>query len=119
MRGWRRIAGPDSRDLSQEVALRLAQRLGAGQALLGNIIGAPHRLILSASLVRVPSGEGRGSATVEGPPDSLLTLVDRLVAQVLAREAGVDEPRLADATSMSLRALRFYLNGQAAYRRGR
>jgi tRNA A-37 threonylcarbamoyl transferase component Bud32 len=118
MRGWRRVAGPAALDVPRVTALRLAQRLGAGKALLGSIVGTPRRMIFSANLVRVPGGQSLGTATVQGPIDSLLTLLDRLTAQLLAREAGLDEPRLADVTSTSLSALRSYLNGQSAYRRG-
>ena len=118
MRGWRRVAGPDAQDVPKVTALRLAQRLGAGKALLGSIVGTPRRMIFSANLVRVPGGQSLGTATVQGPIDSLLTLVDQLTAQLLAREAGLDEPRLSDVTSTSLPALRSYLDGQSAYRRG-
>jgi len=118
MRGWRRVAGQGALDVPRVSALRLAQRLGAGKALMGSIVGTPHRMIFSANLVRVPGGQSLGTATVQGPIDSLLMLVDRLTAQLLAREAGLDEPKLADVTSTSLSALRLYLNGQSAYRRG-
>ncbi len=118
MRSWRRFAGSEAQDLPQVTAMRLAQRLGAGKALLGSIIGMSNRLIFNVTLVRVPSGRSLGTASVQGPPDSLLTLIDHLTGQVLAREAGLDEPSLGDVTSRSLPALRFYLNGEAAYRRG-
>lgn len=118
MRSWHRVAGQGTQDLPKASALRLAQRLGAGKALLGSIVGTSRRVILSANLVRVPGGQSLGTATVQGPIDSLLTLVDQLTAQLLAREAGLDEPRLSDVTSTSLSALRSYLDGQSAYRRG-
>jgi eukaryotic-like serine/threonine-protein kinase len=118
MRGWRRVAGPDAQDLPKVTALRLAQRLGAGKALLGTIVGTPRRLIFNANLIRVPGGQSLGTATVQGPIDSLPALVDRLTGQLLARKAGLEEPRLSDVTSTSLSALRSYLNGQSEYRRG-
>jgi tetratricopeptide (TPR) repeat protein len=51
---------------------------------------------------------------VEGPPDSLPALVDRLTAELLAGEAGRTE--LASVTSLA--ALRPYFDGQRAYRLG-
>ncbi|HSD30486.1 MAG TPA: serine/threonine-protein kinase [Gemmatimonadales bacterium] len=119
MHGWRHFGGSQIEDLPRATALRLATRLGAGKALLGSILGTADGLILSVSLLHVPSGRSLSRATVEGPADSLLTLVDRLTGELLAREAGVSEPRLADVTSTSLAALRSYLGGQAAYRGGR
>lgn len=118
MRAWRRATGPGERDLPLDASLQLAQRLGAGKLLLGNLVGSSRQLILNASLLQLSSGKSRGTATVVGPPDSLLSLVDRLTAELLTREAGEDELRLASATSTSLEALRFYLEGQDEYRRG-
>jgi tetratricopeptide (TPR) repeat protein len=116
MRAWRRLAGPSEQDLSRDAELQVARRLGAGHLLLGSIVGTVHTVVISASLLQLPSGERRGSASVEGPPDSLLALVDRLTTQVLAYQAG--EPSLASGTSLALPALRFYLDGKAEYRRG-
>jgi serine/threonine-protein kinase len=118
MRGWRHLVGSTTKDLPRETALRLAARLGAGNALLGSILGTSDRLIISANLLRVPGGKTLGAATVGGPPDSLLALVDRLTGQLLAQGAGVSRPRLVDVTSTSLMALQAYLEGQTAYRSG-
>ena len=114
---WRRRAGGD--ELPQGEALRLARSLGAGRALLGAVIGTPGRLVLSASLLRTSGGRSSTEASVQGPVDSLLSLVDQLAAQLLALGAGEAPQRLASATSTSLPALRYYLDGQAEYRRGR
>jgi serine/threonine-protein kinase len=114
---WRRRAGGD--ELPQGEALRLARSLGAGRALLGAVIGTPGRLVLSASLLHTSGGRSSTEASVQGPVDSLLSLVDQLAAQLLALGAGEAPQRLASATSTSLPALRYYLDGQAEYRRGR
>jgi eukaryotic-like serine/threonine-protein kinase len=113
---WRRRAGEE--ELPQEDALRLARGLGAGRALLGAVIGAPGRIVLSASLLPTSGGRSSTEASVQGPVDSLLSLVDQLAAQLLALGAGEAPQRLASATSTSLPALRYYLDGQAEYRRG-
>jgi eukaryotic-like serine/threonine-protein kinase len=105
-------------ELGEPEALALARSLGAGRVLLGEVVGVPGGLSLSARLL----GTGRSGAvaqtTLEGPVDSLPRLVDRMVAQLLARDAGEDARRLETLTSASLPALRHYLVGQQAYRSG-
>jgi serine/threonine-protein kinase len=115
---WRRAAGADSADLPRERALDVAETLGAGQLLIGDVTGDSSRITLHAVLIRVADGRARAPAQVEGDPDSLPRLVDQLTAQLLATDAGEDD-RLATLTSTSLPALRSFLNGQWLYRRGR
>ena len=115
---WRRLAGSDSADLSRAQALDVAEGLGAGQLLIGDVGGDSSRVVLTAVMVRVRDGRARAPAHVEGDPDSLPKLVDMLTAQLLATEAGEDD-RLTTLTSTSLPALRSFLNGQWLYRRGR
>ena len=101
--------------LTPASALGIARDAGAAHVLLGEIIEASGRLVVSAA---VHGPDGSRTATVSGAPDSLLSLADRLAAQLLSRAAGEDELRLAMLTSASLPAVRAYLNGQASYRRG-
>lgn len=117
MSAWRRARLGDGRDVPRAEALRIARQLGTGRLILGSVVGTPERLVISASILGTREGEMRAQATVEGPADSITTLVDRLAARLLAREAGTWE-QLASHTSASLDALRAYLDGQAAYRRG-
>jgi tetratricopeptide (TPR) repeat protein len=74
--------------------------------------------VVNASVVNA-RGTVVGRATAQGPHTELPVLVDRLVAQLLSASAGEDPQRLDALTSTSLPALRAYLEGQAAYRRGR
>jgi serine/threonine-protein kinase len=74
--------------------------------------------VLSATLLRVPGGEEVTRVNVEGAPDSLAWLVDRLAARLLTEVSGEGEQRAAGLTSTSLDALRAYLDGQAKLRRG-
>ncbi len=116
MAAWRRAAGSESDDLPEREALGLARRLGAGQLLLGGIVGTTDHLTLNASLLPVAGGRPRAEAKVEGVADSLPQLVDRLIAQLVSEEAGA--PRgLAGLVNRPLPALRLYLEAQAAYRR--
>jgi tetratricopeptide (TPR) repeat protein len=113
---WRRAAGSDTARLPRDRMLQLAERLGAGQVLTGEIAGGADRLVLSASLLRVKDGR-IVSEQESGPADSLPQLLDRLVAKLLARSAGEGE-RLPMLAGTPLPALRAYLAGQSSYRRG-
>ena len=115
---WRRAAGNDSADLPRTRALDVAESLGAGQLLIGDVTGDSSHITLHAVLVRVTDGRAQAPARVEGELDSLPKLVDQLTAQLLATDAGEDD-RLSTLTSTSLPALRSFLNGQWLYRRGR
>jgi tetratricopeptide (TPR) repeat protein len=116
---WRRLVGDEHRDLPQDSAMLLARQLGAGRLLLGGIVGTGNRLVVNASLLQVPGGGARAVSSVAGNADSLGVLIDRLTSELLAREAGEGSQRMAQLTSTSLPALRYYLQGQADYRRGR
>jgi len=104
----------DLRDAIQDmIAARLmAAELGAGQVLRGEVGGTPERLTIEAVL-------GRARARVQGNADSLPYLTDRLTARLLAVQAARDSEELAALTATSLPALRAYLAGRQAYRRGR
>ena len=116
---WRRAAGSDDADLPRDRALEVAERLGAGRLLTGEIAAAAAgRIALTASLVAVSDGRGGAPVRVEGSADSLPQLVERLAVTLLARDAsGGDRTRAI--TTTSLPALRAYLNGRALYRRSR
>ena len=118
MRAWRQAVSSEKQDLPEAATLALARRLGAGRLLLGSVVGTSERMVVNASFVDVAEGKVGAQASVTGPSDSLPALIDRLAAALLARQAGEVEARVATLTSTSLPALRAYLGGQAAYRRG-
>jgi len=115
---WRRAGGTTTSDLTQEEELEIAQSIGAGRLLLGSVVGMPQGNVLEATLVEVPSGLMVAQARVEGASDSLHFQIDDLTAQLLARQAGETEQRLASLASTSLEALKAYLDGEALFRRG-
>jgi eukaryotic-like serine/threonine-protein kinase len=112
---WRRAGGSASDDVAPDAAVGIAQRLGAGRLIDGGVVGTPDHLTLTASVLQVPGGRHSAPVSVEGPPDSVAALVDRLTAELLAGEAGRTE--LASLTSLPV--LRAYFEGQRAYRLGR
>ncbi len=115
---WRSAGGSGADDLDQDAALGLARQLGAGGLLEGTVVGSASHLTLSASLLDARGGGTRARASVEGAPDSLPALVDRLAGQLLAGGAGEDARHLAALSATPLPALRAYLDGSVAYRRG-
>ncbi len=115
---WRRVSRTDSGELAQEAALEVAGRLGAGQLLLGNVAGSARRMILNARVLDVSDGRTRAEGSVEGPTDSLPSLIDRLTVRLLTVSAGEAAQRLPVLLSRSLPAIQEYLEGQAMYRRG-
>jgi tetratricopeptide (TPR) repeat protein len=118
--GWRRASSARrSEELSREQMLRLAGELGAGQLLVGGIVRTPAGLVISAELLAAPGGGPRARARVQGPPDSLSALIDRLIGQLLARRAGMEEQRVGILADKPLPALLAYVDGQAALRDGR
>ena len=118
LRAWRDAAGSDTATLSREAALTVAEQLGAGLLLHGEVSGTSASMVITARLIDVDDGRLRANAQVSGPADSLPQLVDALTAQLLAIQAG-EGARLSTLTSTSLPALRAYLAGQWLYRRGR
>jgi serine/threonine-protein kinase len=114
---WRKAGGSESSELPRESALALARRLGAGRILFGDVVGTPTRIVLTASLVGSTRGDSVAKLSVDGPPDSLAWLVDRLAARLLAETSAEGAGRSASLTSTSLPALRAYLDGQSKMRR--
>jgi len=114
----RDAGGGDAQDLSEDAAAAVARKVGAGRVLQGSIVGSPDHLVMNASLVAVPSGKTLTQTSVAGPKDSLFVLIDRLTAQLLALGAGASSAQLSALTTTNLDALRAYLDGVGAYRRG-
>ncbi len=115
---WRRAAGSDTEDLSEEASRALATELGAGRVLLGSAIATPTELTLSGTLVRVADGTTLARESVAGAPDSIAVLVNRLTAALLIGEAGEDSERRGGLGAAPLKALQDYLAARKAYRRG-
>jgi serine/threonine-protein kinase len=118
---WRRDIGDSAPpDLAQ--ALAVARRTQARYALVGSMVGAGPSLRLAADLYDVGSGRTIGPVQVDGPRDSVLSLVDRLGMQTLGLLLAKDSARvptlhLAAITTSSLIALKAYLEGDEHYRR--
>jgi tetratricopeptide (TPR) repeat protein len=118
---WRDAVGEEEApDLA--TAMNVAQATGARWALLGSVISSGSGVRLSADVHDVGTGEVLGDAQVEGSQDSIFVLVDELSIEVLrslysdaASQSSFD---LARITTHSVPALKLYLEGEAASRRG-
>ena len=106
-------APPGLADLRDAIQDLLRAALPGGQAVHGSVTGTPERLSIEASL------PGGAHAHIQGNADSLPYLVDGLVAELLAIGAARDSDELAAFRATSLPALRAYLAGRDAYRRGK
>lgn len=118
LRAWRAAVGPGDEDLPHEAARTLTRSLGAGMLILGDVVGTAAQVTLHAALHSTQAPEPVANVSVAGPVDSILSLIDRLAAELLSRQAGEDLQRLSALTSASLPALQAYLTGQIAYRSG-
>jgi serine/threonine-protein kinase len=115
---FRDAGGTDANDVDDDGLASIARKVGAARVVQGSIVGPPDHVVLTASLLEMPGGRSMAQTTVEGPKDSLFVLVDRLAAQLLALGAGASQQQLSSLTTTSLDALRAYLDGLAALRRG-
>jgi serine/threonine-protein kinase len=118
---WNRMAG--SVDPDETAALTVARDLGARYALTGTLLNLGSRMRLVGELYDL-NGKGPRRVQVEGPPDSVPGLADRLAIALLREGLGSDSsarPRatIAEVTTTSLPALKAYLSGEQKFRRAR
>jgi tetratricopeptide (TPR) repeat protein len=116
---WRRAGGSDDRDLTEDEARAVATSVAAQQVIQGSVIGSPNNIVLSASLHDAVTGDLLGQASVTGLQDSVVVLMSRLAAQLLAVRSGEDNRRIARLAEVPLAAVKAYLDGQVAFRGGR
>jgi DNA-binding SARP family transcriptional activator len=116
---WRGAVGHERDELTPAVATALARGLGAGQVLMGSVVGTPERLMLDATLYDATRATVRTRISMQGPADSVPALIDALAGQILARDANVPRHQLEQLTTTSLEALRLWLEGRSSYRQGR
>jgi class 3 adenylate cyclase/tetratricopeptide (TPR) repeat protein/TolB-like protein len=113
---------PEGRRADLKTLLQVAQRTGARYAIAGDVVSMGTGLRLSADLYDVEVGEAVGRSQVEGSPDSLFVLVDRLSVDLLGAllaEGGGTVPslNLSRVTTTSIPALKSYLEGEGHFRR--
>ena len=97
---------------------RVAASLGAGLVVTGSVVGSASSVVISAEYTDVRDGSLLASAEAEGHPDSLATLADRLLVELLSLSSDEYPSSIAALTSASPDALRSYLRGKEAWRAG-
>lgn len=117
-RQWRRAGGSDSAMMPVAAAIGLGRDLGAGFVVSGNAYSQDGWLNLSATLIEVSSGAVRASAKADGPGSGVNEVVEELVSELLAGQAGLELPASSDLRSTPLAALKNYIHGQQLRRSG-
>jgi hypothetical protein len=111
---WGEAGGTLDSAISEAAELEVARVVGAGRLVRGTVVVRGDSLLVSARMVEVPSGNMLvAPVLVEGTLAEQQNVVDRLVALLVAREAGFmpAEPRLARFKPEALQA---YLAGLRA-----
>ncbi|HVP57038.1 MAG TPA: FlgO family outer membrane protein [bacterium] len=108
-----------AKSIDRDVATQVATRAGARWMLLGSIIQIEPQAILTSQLVDVESGQVTASQQITGEPgEKIFPIIDRLAAGLkrdlsLPAEAQKEpEPKVADLTTSSQEAYRYYLEGR-------
>lgn len=95
-----------------------ARAVGADAAILTDVSEATGgQLHFTARIVSTDNGAVRARADFVGDRTDPLRVAHRLLAELLARQAGEEEERLTDLTSKSLPAVVDFLRGRAQRRR--
>ncbi|HET7692118.1 MAG TPA: adenylate/guanylate cyclase domain-containing protein [Gemmatimonadota bacterium] len=119
---WRELV-PEGGVADLPTALEVARRSGGKYGLVGSAVSSGASMRLVTDVYDLESGETLGQSQVEGSPDSIFGLVDRLSIQVLGiiLEQGSGTAHsvdLASVTTSSLPALKSFLDGEEHTRRG-
>ncbi|MCG8605610.1 hypothetical protein MJD09_11510, partial [bacterium] len=108
--------------ISPEESRTIAEQLGAGRYVLGNILEIGGRLHLEASLYDLGRDlEAVSQGSAEGEASQIFELVDDVASHLLVAQSGGSGARftqLAALTTASLPALKAYLEGESAGRNG-
>jgi tetratricopeptide (TPR) repeat protein len=120
MARWREsVVGTETPELT--IALEVARRSRAKYALVGSVVAIDSDVRIVVDIYDANTNERLGQAKVEGSPDDVLPLVDRLAVDVLRvilqkGEEELPEINVASLTTESSAALQAYLEGQVHFR---
>jgi serine/threonine protein kinase/tetratricopeptide (TPR) repeat protein len=112
------------RNIDRTTATEIAKTARAKWMLVGNIINLEPEIIITAQLIDVTTGNASASQRIEGAAgERVFPLVDRLTVEVkrdltLPSEADLEaDPDVAEMTTHSSEAFRYYLEGQELFYR--
>jgi DNA-binding SARP family transcriptional activator/TolB-like protein len=115
---WVRAGGSAGGSPPLPALLNAARNLGASQVVVGTVVSSGGELLLSAELVEVSTGRRMARVETHGQADSVLRLVDTLAVRLVSIQGGEDMLRAGVLGATSVPAVRAYLDGRAALRRG-
>lgn len=115
---WVRAGGSAGRVPPLAAVLTAARHLGASQAVIGAVISSGGELLLSGELIDVTTARTIARVETRGRADSILRLVDTLAVRLVSIQGGEDMLRAGVLGATSVPAVRAYLAGRAALRRG-
>jgi len=104
--------------IDREVATQVATKAGSRWMLLGNILQVEPRIVITGQLINVESGQVEASQRITGETEEeIFSLVDKLTVEIkkdLSLPAVAQQepdPSVADVTTHSPEAYRYYLEG--------
>jgi len=104
--------------IDREVATQVATKAGAKWMLLGNILQVEPRTVITTQLVDVATGQVEASQRITGETEeNIFSLVDKLTVEIKndlslpAVAQQESDPSVADVTTHSPEAYRYYLEG--------
>ncbi len=107
-----------TKKVDRDIASQVAGKANAKWMLLGNILQVEPQIVLMAQLVEVATGNAIASQRITGDTgENIFSVVDKLTVEVkkdlsLPPDAQKEEdPRVADVTTNSSEAYRYYLEG--------
>lgn len=108
--------------IDKNIATQVAQKAQARWMLLGSILQLEPEVVLTSQLVEVKSGNVISSQRITGEPkEKIFSIIDKLTVEIkkditLPSEAKKEkDPQVANVTTHSLEAYRYYLEGMEYY----
>ena len=96
----------------------VARKLGAQVVLTGAIVGSRDHIEITAVASKVGDTSPLAESRTGGSADSLFALLDHVAIDILSQLSGESTTRLTSLERATLPAVKAYLAGQVAYRRG-
>jgi TolB-like protein len=84
---WRAAGFSLAMDVPRDTVVEVARQLNAERVIVGGVVGAPRHIVIRATMLRVPTAAVVSQAIVEGPADSVASLVARLAAHLRDAES--------------------------------
>ena len=119
----RQVAGGQARRVDQVTATEVARQGGAGNMLLGSVMGSREQFRLNTQLVNVETGQLLGTEIIDtGPGGTIFAMVDTLSKRLAMRlgkggDTSGDEVSVTATLTSSITALRLYVDGVEALNR--